>query len=132
MKYFSISELCASATAARRGIDNTPNAQHVANLEALVLNVLDPLREAYGEPVTVTSGYRCPALNKAVGGAVTSHHLRGMAADLSVGGPAENRRLFELAQTLHLPFCQLIDEKKFRWVHISYDPTNKKRQVLHL
>lgn len=133
MKYFSIAELCASATAARRGIDNTPNAQHVANLEALVLNVLDPLREAYGEPVTVTSGYRCPALNKAVGGAVTSHHLRGMAADLSVGGPAENRRLFELARTMKLKFTQLLWEKGTQegpsWVHISYDPNNLKCEV---
>ena len=132
MKHFTIAELCASTTAARLGIDNTPNEQCTANLIALVDKVLDPLRDAWRAPIIVTSGYRCPQLNKAVGGTVTSHHLRGMAADITVGDPLRNKQLFQLVRDLNLPFCQLIDERGYSWLHISYDPNNKKRQVLHL
>jgi hypothetical protein len=98
----------------------------------LISNVLDPLRKAYGHPITVTSGYRSPRLNAAVGGVKTSQHQRGQAADITAGSPEENKKLFDLAQELNLPFCQLIDEKKYKWVHISYDKNNVKRQVLHL
>lgn len=132
MRYFTIGELTRSATASRHGIDNTPTAEAQRNLTALVDNILDPLREAWGRPITVTSGYRCPALNRAVGGSRTSHHLKGMAADITTGNKADNRRLFQLAVNLRLPYCQLIDEKGYSWVHVSYDPENVKRQVLKL
>lgn len=98
----------------------------------MISNVLDPLRKAYGHPITVTSGYRSPRLNAAVGGVKTSHHQRGQAADITAGSPEENKKLFDLAQELNLPFCQLIDEKKYKWVHISYDKNDVRRQVLHL
>lgn len=131
MKYFTIKELCKSSTATQRGINNSPNSEIVSNLEQLVDNILDPLREAYGKPITVNSGYRCEALNKAVGGSKTSHHLTGLAADITGSSKAENKKLFELVQKLKLPFDQLIDEKKFSWVHISF--SNKpRRQILHL
>jgi len=132
MKYFTIRELTRSATASRLGIDNAPTASVERNLTALVDNILDPLREAWGRPITVTSGYRCPALNKAVGGSRTSQHLRGMAADITTGNKVDNRKLFQLAVDLKLPYCQLIDEKGYAWVHVSYDPRNVKRQVLRL
>jgi hypothetical protein len=80
----------------------------------------------------VTSGYRSPRLNAAVGGVKASQHQKGQAADITAGSPEENKKLFDLAQELNLPFCQLIDEKKYKWVHISYDKNNVKRQVLHL
>ncbi|MDE6464357.1 MAG: peptidase M15 [Muribaculaceae bacterium] len=131
MKYFSIEELTRSTTATARGIDNTPDAAARAALVRLADAVLDPLREAYGKPVKVNSGYRCPKLNRAVGGVATSHHLRGMAADITGGSPEENRRLFDLARSLQLPFTQLIDERGFRWLHISHDPADIRRQVLH-
>ena len=102
------------------------------NVAALVDKVLDPLREAWGKPITVTSGYRCAALNKAVGGSGTSHHCKGMAADISTGNKVENRRLFQLIIDLGLPFTQLIDEKNFSWVHVSLDQSDVKRQVLRL
>nr|DAL28107.1 MAG TPA_asm: peptidase [Caudoviricetes sp.] len=102
------------------------------NLKLLVDNVLDPLRDAYGKPIIVTSGYRSPALNKAVKGSKTSQHMKGQAADITGGSKQENKKLFELAQKLNLPYCQLIDEKSFSWVHISYDKNNVKRQILHL
>ena len=103
-------------------------------MEDLVNNVLDPLREAYGKPIRVTSGYRCEALNKSVAGAKNSDHLKACAADI-VGTPnnkAENRKLFELVQSLGLSFRQLIDEYNYSWVHVSYDKTDNKNQILHL
>lgn len=132
MKYFTITELCASSTATAKGIDNTPTPGITQNLERLVANVLDPLREAWGKPIVVTSGYRCPELNKAVGGAKNSHHMQGMAADISTGNKVDNRRLFQKILDLGLPFTQLIDEKGFSWIHVSYDTSNLKRQVLKL
>lgn len=132
MKHFSFQEFERSETAYRHGIDNTAPEEARRNIAVLVDRVLDPLREAWGKPLTVTSGYRCPELNRIVGGAKTSHHLRGMAADISTGNRVENRRLFQLVLDLKLPFTQMIDEKNFAWVHISLDPADVKRQVLRL
>ena len=133
MKYFSINELTFSDTASRKGIDNTPSAAVKANLTALVANILDPLREAYGKPINVSSGYRCARLNRIVGGAARSQHLTGQAADLQAVGKSksENKKLFELAQKLRLPFDQLIDEYDFQWVHISFNAKGNRRQILH-
>lgn len=132
MKYFSFQEMERSDTAVRYAIDNSIPENLKNNVARLVDNVLDPLREAWGRPLAVSSGYRCPALNKAVGGSATSHHLRGMAADITTGNKVDNRRLFQLIINLKLPFTQLIDERDFSWVHVSYDPENVKRQVLKL
>lgn len=132
MKYFTIAELCRSNTADKFLIDNKCTKEQAANMMALVNNVLDPLREAYGKPIRVHSGFRCEKLNKKVGGSKTSDHLHGMAADITAGIPKENKRLFYLIQELGLPFKQLIDEKGFSWVHVSYDANNLKRQILAL
>lgn len=138
MRYFTFNELTASATAARRGIDNTPTAAAKANLTALVSNVLDPLREQFGAPIIVTSGYRCAKLNKAVGGAARSQHLTGQAADIKPASnkAADMRRLFELVQKSGLPFDQLIWEYGTKtapaWVHVSYNTGANRRQVLYI
>lgn len=136
MKYFTIEELCASDTARRRGIDNRPSAAIAGKLQTLIEQLLDPIRAAWGGPISINSGYRSPALNKAVGGVSTSQHLRGEAADISVGSPAENKRLFakivELQKTGRIAFDQLIDESGYRWIHLSYRPTANRSQVLHL
>lgn len=131
MKYFTIKELCKSSTAIHKGIDNTPDSEIVNNLKKLVEYILDPLRERYGKPIHVNSGYRCPALNKAVNGSKTSHHMTGLAADITAGSVAKNKILFNLIQELDLPFDQLIDEKNFSWVHVSFSEKPKK-QILHL
>lgn len=131
MKYFTIEELCRSDKATALGIKNTPDAAVVTNLRELVENVLDPLREAWGGPITVSSGYRNKQLNIAVGGATNSHHLYGMAADITVGTKDKNRKLFVLVQQLGLPFTQLIDEYGYQWVHISYDPQDLRKQIVH-
>lgn len=132
MRNFTIQELTASTTAEAKKINNDPTPEAAENLKLLVDNVLDPLRDTYGKPIRVNSGYRSPALNKAVKGSKTSQHVKGQAADITGGSKQENKKLFELAQELNLPYCQLIDEKNFSWVHISYDKNNVKRQILHL
>lgn len=128
MKHFTMKELTNSATATRLGIDNTPNDNVKANLTALVNKVLDPLREAYGAPIIVSSGYRCPKLNKAVGGAVNSQHTLGQAADIhSVSDtPADNKKLYELIRKLNLPIDQCINEYGYNWIHVSYGPRNRR------
>lgn len=131
MKYFTLKELTRSATAEAKGIDNTPTPEVEKNLTLLVENVLDPLREIYGKPITVNSGYRCPELNKAVGGSKTSDHVKGFAADITGGSKEENERIFNIIKH-NFHFKQLIDEKGFSWVHVSYDPSNLKNQILKL
>ena len=134
MKYFSINELCSSATAKRKCIDNTPNSVQRAALTALVSNILDPLREAYGKPIVVTSGFRCEKLNRAVGGVARSQHTKGEAADIRSlsDKPADNKRLFDLIVRLGLPYDQLIDEYGYNWVHVSYTQGANRRQILHV
>ena len=124
MKHFTTEELTRSATARRLGIDNTPTRQATANLKQLVANILDPLREAYGAPIYVNSGYRCPVLNRAVGGSASSQHLTGEAADITAGSKAGNRRLYELLR--NLPVDQAINEHDFAWLHVSYGPRHRR------
>lgn len=131
--YFTISELCHSATATARGIDNTPTEAVKNNLQGLITNVLDPLREAYGKPIVVNSGYRSPALNKAVGGVPDSQHLTGMAADLrgEKNTKAELAEMCRRAISLGV-YDQLIFEHSGNslWLHISYNPRGNRRQLL--
>lgn len=136
MKYFSIAELERSDTASEKGIVNKASGAALANLAALVDNILDPLREAWGRPITVTSGYRCPVLNRLVGGVANSQHQSGHAADITAGSRAANLKLFKLIQDLKLPYDQLIFEKGTLaggpdWVHVSYDPTRNRREIIY-
>ena len=127
MKHFTIKELIRSDTARRLGIVNTPPPYAVRALNELVDHVLDPLREAWGGPIHVNSGYRCPELNKVVGGTPYSQHQRGEAADITVGSPARNRRLLALIKRLNLPVDQCIDEKGCRWIHVSHRAGHNRR-----
>ena len=108
MKYFTIAELCRSNTADRLGINNRCRLEHVTALTALVDNVLDPLREWWGKPITVNSAYRCPELNAAVKGSKSSQHMKGEAADIDTGDRQQNKLLFEFIRK-NLPYDQLID-----------------------
>lgn len=132
-KYFTLRELIKSDTAIRCGIDNNPTKEEIANINNLIDNILDPLREAYGKPIIVTSGYRCERLNKLVKGSKTSQHRFGQAADIRTieDTREENKKLFDLIIKLKLPFDQLIDEYNFDWVHVSFSP-KKRRQILHI
>lgn len=131
MRYFTLSELTRSNAAARLKIDNTPTSEAVSNLNLLVTHILDPLRQAYGKPIIVNSGYRAPLVNRAIGGVRNSQHCTGQAADITTGTRDGNRQLFQLIQSLNLPFDQLINESRFLWVHVSYSPRHR-RSVLHL
>ena len=91
MKYFSVFELCASATALREGIDNRPSKSAYHLLHVLVQQLLDPIREAWGEPIVVSSGYRCKELNTLIGGVKNSHHMLGCAADIIGGLPLNSQ-----------------------------------------
>lgn len=132
MKYFTLDEFTKSVTAKEKGLDNTPSEEQKENIERLVEVILDQLREEYGKPIVVTSGFRSEALNKAVGGAKNSHHKFGMAADIhgTPNNKQENRRLFNLVRELNLPFTQLINEYDYSWVHISYDKDYIRKEVL--
>ena len=132
-KNFSVAELSKSEAATRQGLDNTPSMTIIDNLQALVDNVLQPVRDKFG-PVVVTSAYRSPEVNKAIGGSATSDHCRGQAADFEVMG-MHNKDLAEWIKD-NLKFTQLILEFPSKtdpnagWVHCSYDKANLKCQVL--
>ena len=131
MKFFTLRELTKSDTAIRKGIKNAPSKLEESNLIALVENILDPLREAYGKPIIVTSGYRCEELNRLIGGSKTSQHRSGQAVDIRtiIDTPEENKKLYDLIIKLNLPFDQLIDEHNFDWVHVSYSPKHRKQTL---
>lgn len=133
MKYFTIEELCRSETADAKGIDNSPSAVARENLEALVFNVLDPLREAFGKPIIVNSGYRSTLLNNILGGARSSQHTRGEAADITAEDVKDNKQLFEIIRE-NLPFDQLIWEKGTRtypeWIHVSFKREGRNRKQI--
>ena len=134
MKHFSISELTSSATALREGIDNRPSKCAYHLLHVLVQQLLDPIREAWGEPIVVSSGYRCKELNTLIGGVKNSHHMLGCAADLIAGNRADHRKLFKMIQKMQqegrIKFTQLIWEGNGRWIHISYVPGDLRCQVI--
>jgi zinc D-Ala-D-Ala carboxypeptidase len=136
-KYFSLSEMVKSQTAIRKGIDNLPNDEQIEALIELVENVLDPVREHFGRPVTVNSGFRGKKLNKAIGGSKSSQHCKGEAADIEIPG-VSNPEVAEWIKN-NLDFDQLILEfhtsgiPDSGWVHVSWRSSKKNRkQVLTL
>lgn len=133
-KNFSLSELVKSQTATRLDIDNTPSSEVIDNLRTLAENILQPIRDYYETSVRVSSGYRSPELNAAIGGSRTSDHTRGRAADIEISGVANA----DLAKHIvdNYEFTQVILEfytpgiPDSGWVHVSYDPNNLKCQAL--
>lgn len=131
---FVLSEFVKSQQAERLGIDNTPPQVVINNLKQLVENVLQPVRTHYGKTMVISSGYRSPALNKAVGGSKTSDHMTGCAADIEIPGVSN----YDLAVYIrdNLPFTQVILEfytpgiPDSGWVHVSYDADDLKKQTL--
>lgn len=131
-EHFTLSEFVRSETAAHKHIDNTPSPEVVENLRALCRHVLEPARVAFGAPVYITSGYRCPALNKAVGGKLTSQHQYGEAADLQVQGVRNLKRLYKVIKD-HGIFDQLLYETNkagAKWIHVSYTSYGNRRQAI--
>ena len=127
-KNFSYREFEESETAKARGITNVISSFEIRDaVRELTLTVLQPLRDAWGEPLHINSGYRCPKLNAAVGGAPTSQHTKGEAADIHADHPI---RLAQLAYNLGLPYDQMIIYPTF--VHFSHKlHGEQRRQVLY-
>lgn len=133
---FTLGEFTASETAAKKGINNTPTLVDIYHMQELCTFLLQPIRDAWGKPIKVTSGFRCYALNKAVGGAVQSVHMRGYAADLK---PASGSyKEFEefvvnfLKEHPEIRFDQCIRERSgnSKWLHIGYKNNVGKQRGL--
>ncbi len=131
---FSLAELTKSQTATRKGIDNTPSDTHIQNLIHLAESVLQPVREHFGKPVMISSGYRSPALCEAIGSSTKSQHARGEAADFEIAG-VDNKELATWISK-NTTFDQLILEfydegdPNSGWVHCSAVTEGPRKQVL--
>lgn len=123
---FTLSEFTRSNNAERLNIENRPNAEQTENLRKLCTRLLQPLREIYGEPFFVNSGFRSQQLNKLVGGVPTSQHTKGQAADIRVKEP---RKLLSELLKSGLEFDQAILYPTF--LHLSYNSGNNRKQVLY-
>ena len=124
MKHFTIPELTHSLRAQACGIDNTPPASAVPLMVELIDRVLDPIRERWQSPIYITSGYRCPALNRKVGGVEGSYHTRGMAADIRPGnGKLEG--LYDLILQLFMNgligLTECYIDSKRGYIHLAFD-----------
>lgn len=121
--HFGLAELIASSAALRHGINNAPGPHEIDNLKRLCVTVLEPLRAAIGQPIRITSGYRCSLLNTIVGGSRTSDHISGRAADIVVPGTSP-LSLARAIESLDLPVQQVIHEFG-AWVHVSIPPAGE-------
>ena len=134
MKYFTIEELYRSKTAKQLKINNVPSEEIIEHLTLLVNCLLDPLREEWGSPIIVNSGYRCPQLNKAIDGAKTSAHMSGWAADIRPqNGKMKEFKEFVVKFVENKFWDQLILEKSgnTEWIHISlYNNSGKQREQI--
>lgn len=136
-KNFTLDEMLASATAKAKGIINAPGVDEVCNMCALVHHVLQPLRDAMGEPIKIGSGYRCTRLNQAVGGVANSQHIKGQAADLCIDGDMKKGRRWFNWILDNCDFDQLIWEHNAKgtyWVHVSFraDGNNRHNVINNL
>jgi len=128
----SLKEVTKSATAIKHGISNEPSIEHLENLKAIAENIFQPIRNHFGVPIAVTSGYRSEELNKRIGGSLTSQHSKGEALDLDadVYGQVTNKEIFEYILD-HIDFDQLIWEfgtdQDPDWVHVSYKRKERNR-----
>lgn len=126
--FFTLEEFTRSTTAKRLKIDNTPNNEVIRNLQYGVQMVLDPLRRIHQAPIIITSGYRCSALNKAVGGVSNSWHTKGNAADLRITDEEEAKAIFHILKTLPSVDTVLFEHSATSiWMHVQWDMTKTPR-----
>jgi zinc D-Ala-D-Ala carboxypeptidase len=135
-KHLSLAEVTRSDSAKRRGISNMPTPSHIENFKLLAEKVFEPMREHFGKPIHISSGYRSDALNKVVGGSKTSQHCSGEAIDIDMDGSSSgvtNKMIFDYIKD-NLNFDQLIWEfgttANPDWVHVSYESTGKQRKQI--
>lgn len=133
-KHFTLAELTRSQTAKRLDIANNPSDVEIKCLKDLCENILEPVRVHFGKPIIISSGYRSPALNKANGGASTSQHVKGQAADIEIDG-VPNAAIYSYIFK-NLDFDQLIAEKlksndgSAGWIHVSYNKGKNRGEAL--
>ena len=133
-KSFTLNELTKSQEATRLGIDNTPNEEQIQNLKILCEKILQPLRDFYGMPVSISSGYRSVALCEAIGSSAKSQHTKGQAADFEIFG-VPNKEVAEfIVKNLEYDQCILEfwneNEPNSGWVHCSYSSNGNRMQYL--
>jgi len=130
-KNFTLSEITKSNTAKRLGIDNAPNQEHLNNMQILIRDLIQPLRDALG-PIRITSGYRNPTLNRAIGGSTKSQHCKGQAVDIQFWKKGEmcNKEIYDWVLKEGIEFDQMINEFDYAWIHISLRPDNKNRRMV--
>lgn len=133
-KNLSLAEVMRSETAKRKGISNMPTPEHIENFKKLAEKVFQPIREHFGIPIHISSGYRSKALNTAVGGSLSSQHCSGEAIDIDMDGTSiTNKQVFDYIKD-NLEFDQMIWEfgtdKNPDWVHVSYESTGKQRKQI--
>lgn len=133
---FDYEEFIHSDIADKYGIDNEPKRDDVKETIAQLAQTLQKIRDLLGEPIHISSGYRCKELNDMIGGATNSDHLFGAAADIRC---SDNKKLFdlicEMTQKHEIQCRQIIDEHDYRWIHISINNkwnSFKTNQILHL
>ena len=133
-KHFKLEEFTKSMTATRKGIDNTPGAGDIKNLENVCYEILEPVRAKFEKPITITSGYRSEELCEAIGSSKNSQHAKGEAADFEMFG-VDNKELAKYIKN-NLVFDQLIlefynpDDPSSGWVHCSYSKEENRKQSL--
>ena len=131
-KHLTLAEVSRSETAKRKGINNTPSGEHLANFKLLAENIFEPIREHFGVPINISSGYRSKELNTAIGGSLTSQHCQGEAIDIDMDGSTNgvtNKMVFDFIKD-NLNFDQLINEFNYSWVHVSFDSSGKQRKQI--
>ena len=130
-KNFTLSEITRSNTALRKGIPNEPSKEHLQNLQLLVRDVLQPMRDELG-PIRVSSGYRSPELNRAISGSNKSQHCKGQALDLQFweNGAMNNKKIYDWILENKIEFDQMINEFDFSWIHISLKENKNRKLVL--
>lgn len=126
-EHLELSEVIRSESAKRNGISNMPTAEHIENFKILATKVFEPIREHFGVPIRISSGYRSAELNKCVGGSATSQHSSGEAIDIDQDQTTiTNKQVFDYIKD-NLAFDQLINEFNYAWVHVSYKANGKQR-----
>ena len=130
-KNFVLSEITRSNTAKRLGISNEPSKKHLANMQKLITELIQPMRDSIG-PIRISSGYRSPQLNRAIGGSSRSQHCKGQALDLQYwkDGEMNNEIIYKWVLDSGLEFDQMINEFDFAWIHISFNSGKNRKQVL--
>lgn len=130
-KNFSLAEIEHSNTAKRLAIKNEMSEEHLANMQNLIDNLIQPLRDGIG-PIRISSGYRSPQLNKAIGGSTRSQHSKAEALDLQYwsGGKMNNKIIYDWILDSGLEFDQMINEFDFSWIHISLKKNSNRGEVL--